>query len=223
MRAHPLACLALLLLLPATTAAADTTIATSEEAKPKPPTRKELRIGTLLGGADIGDVEGFSGGLHLALGYRRGDLGIIGELQSVSVGDDVYDLPADQQGSRRHGRSTRGALMARLNVLSGSPDGPISGDLWLEGGVGYEHVSWHPGGVLDRPFAAFTVGGELDARPGKGPRPRHVGPYVGIRTQLARDPDRGEMVTCGGPCSRATRPSPLDVSIYAVFGVHTGR
>jgi hypothetical protein len=210
--ALPLVCLSIA--LSAATAAAQATIAADV---PKPPKRVELRLGTLLGSGDVGDSRGFSGGLHVAVGARRGDFGALAELQYAGIGDSPGNL------APRRGRVTRAALVGRWNALSGGPDAPLSGDLWIEGGVGYEHVMWNRGGVMDRPFVALGFGSELDARPRPGGKRRHVGPYIGIRTQLARGPESTEMPTCGGPCTRATRPSSLDARIYVVFGVHTGR
>jgi len=211
--ALPLVCL---LAAPATSsdAIAESAIATDA---PRPPKRLELRLGTLLGSGDVGDARGFSGGLPVAVGVRRGDAGAIAELQYAGIGDSLAST------SPRRGRVTRAALVGRWNALSGSPDAPVSGDLWIEGGVGYEHVMWNRGGVMDRPFVALGFGSELDARPRPAGKRRHVGPYVGMRTQLARGPESTAMPTCGGPCTRATRPSSLDASIYVVFGVHTGR
>jgi hypothetical protein len=195
-------------------AAAETTIAADA---PRPPRRLELRLGTMLGSGDVGDSHGFSGGLHTAIGVRRGELAALAELHYGGIGDSV------SRASPRRGRVTRLALIGRWNVLSGGPSAPLSGDLWVEGGAGYEHVMWNRGGVLDRPFVAAGFGTELDARPSPGGKRRHVGPYIGLRTQFARGPRSDEMPTCGGPCTRATRPSSTDASIYVIFGLHTGR
>jgi hypothetical protein len=208
--AVPLVCL----LAAADPVTAETAIASDAARRPR---RIELRLGTLMGSGDVGDSRGFSGGLHAAVGLRRGDHGALAELQYASVGDNLGNL------APRRGRVTRTALLGRWNVLSGSPDGPVSGDLWIEGGVGYEHVMWNQGGVMDRGFVALGFGSELDARPSPAGKRRHVGPYIGFRTQLARGPQSTAMPTCGGPCTRATRPSSLDASLYVVFGVHTGR
>ncbi len=214
MRAASIAAALPLVCLLAGSAAAETAIAGEV---PKPPRRVELRLGTLMGSGDVGDARGYSGGLQAAVGVRRGDHGMLAELQYASIGDSL------SRESPRRGRVTRAALLGRWNVLSGGPDGPVSGDLWIEGGVGYEHVMWNRGGVMDRPFLAMGFGTELDARPSPGGKRRHVGPYLGFRTQLARGPQSEDMPTCGGPCTRATRPSSLDASLYVVFGIHTGR
>lgn len=214
MRAAPCFAAVCLIATASSVATAESVIVTSV---PAPPRRVELRLGTMLGSGDVGDARGFSGGLHTAIGVRRGELGLLGELHYAGVGDALTRLEP------RRGRATRAALLGRWNVLSGSPDAPVSGDLWIEGGVGYEHVAWNQGGVLDRPFAALGFGAELDARPRPGGKRRHVGPYLGFRTQLARGPASDAMPTCGGPCTRATRPPSLDASLYVVFGLHTGR
>lgn len=141
MRPGTAATLVLAALLPApllsAPAAANTIATDAAPASPKPPARREVRLGGGLGTTDVGDADGSAGLFVGALGYRRGDLTILGELQYADAGD--------------------------------------------------------------------------------------AGPYFGIRSHFAVDPDRGEMVTCGGPGTRATRPSRLDISGYFVFGIHTGR
>ena len=207
------------LLLASTPAAADQVVIAGGEMEPVPfpgeraERRLDLRLGMLLGGADIGEVDGLSYGLHSQLGYRIGDVTVFGEYDYYRVGDS----PGEDE--MRRGRASRFGLTGRYSLLNGS-GGSLGGDLWLEAGAGYERVTWREGGVLYRPDLALGFGVELDT---KHARARHLGWYLGFRSVLARAPEASGPSTCGGPCTMATPPSRNDVSLFFIAGLHWGR
>jgi hypothetical protein len=184
------------------------------------PRRVEGRLGMLVGGSDVGDADGFAMGVSAGLGYRVGDVTLRGLFDHFRVGD------GDEELMDRRGRSTRigGALRYSFANTGDDDDGP-NADFWGEIGFGYEHVAWHAGGVLDRPSGEVAIGFELDAvgkerSPG---RRRHVGWFVAFRTLLARGPEMDGPAVCGGPCSKATKPSRIDASMFFELGLHWGR
>jgi hypothetical protein len=184
------------------------------------PRRVEGRFGMLMGGSDVGDADGFAMGVSAGLGYRIGDVTLRGLFDYFRVGD------GDDELMDRRGRSTRvgGALRYSFANTGDDDDGP-NADFWGEIGFGYEHVTWRAGGVLDRPSGELAIGFELDA-PGKERSPgrrRHLGWFVAFRTLLAQGPEMDGPAVCGGPCSKATRPSRLDASMFFELGVHWGR
>jgi hypothetical protein len=204
-------------------AAAQTAIATSAPPAPPAERRLEARAGMLLGGSDVGDADGFSLGVTTGLGYRIGDLTLRARLDHYRTGDS-----SDEAAGRR-GRGTRvgGAVRYALASARASADrdrGGIGVDFWGEIGAGLEHVAWRRGGVLDRPSGEVALGFELDGygRAQRGRR-RHIGYFMGFRALFAQGPAMDGPAVCGGPCSRATRPSRLDTSMFYEIGVHWGR
>jgi hypothetical protein len=182
--------------------------------------RSELRIGALLGGTDVGDVSGSSGGIHLGLGHRLGDFTFSGEYQYLGVDEDG----PENDGAGRHGRTSRLGASARYLLVGLASEAPIGVDFWGEIGGAWEHVSWTEGGVLDRPALSLGFGMDIDGRPGRdGGRPRHTGLFVAFRASVARGPRPDGEPTCGGPCDRATLPSRADTSLYLSTGWHFGR
>src|SRR6185436_20845274 len=111
------------------------------------PTYKQVdgRVGLLLGGSDVGDADGFSAGVSGALGYRVGDLTLRGLFDYYRVGD------GSDEAMNRKGRATRVGGALRYSLAHNKYDASFGADFWGELGVGYEHVSWRQGGVLDRP------------------------------------------------------------------------
>src|SRR5438874_6368401 len=92
-----------LLLALTATAAAQTYVARdsySEPPAPRQPRFVDGRIGMLLGGADVGDADGFSIGASGALGYRIGDITLRGLFDYYKVGD------GSDEAQDRHGRAT---------------------------------------------------------------------------------------------------------------------
>jgi len=184
------------------------------------PRRVEGRLGMLMGGSDVGDADGFAMGVSAGLGYRVGDVTLRGLFDYFRVGDGGDEL------MDRRGRSTRvgGALRYSFANTGDDDDGP-NADFWGEVGFGYEHVAWRAGGVLDRPSGELAVGFELDA-PGKERSPgrrRHLGWFVDFRTLLAQGPEMDGPAVCGGPCTKATKPSRIDASMFFELGLHWGR
>lgn len=184
--------------------------------------RIEGRIGMLLGGSDVGDADGFSLGLVSGLGYRIGDVTLRGRFDHYRVGDGANESAA------RNGRATRLGAAVRYSLANSyQPERTRSGvgvELWGEAGIGWEHVAWRPGGVLDRPSGELAIGFELDRFGERSyQRRRHIGYFLGFRTLIARGPATDEPAMCGGPCDRPTRPSRIDLSMFFEFGVHWGR
>lgn len=213
-------CLALLLAL-TSVAGADATVARDGgEPAEKPKARRvEGRVGMLFGGADVGDADGFSAGVSAGLGYRIGDVTLRGKLDYFRTGDGAGEALA------RNGRSTRLALAGRYSFVNNGDGSGLGLDFWGEAGLGIEHVAWRPGGVLDRPSAELAVGFDLDARGDNDERGRrrHVGYFMNFRSIVGQGPEMDGPAVCGGPCTRATRPSRVDVTMFFEFGLHWGR
>lgn len=205
-----LAALTLTLLAPMASA---NTIAIS--APPEEPIAKRLEfdVGMLLGGMDIGKIRASTTGLAVNVGMRLGELSILGEV-------DYMSLRASERGTM-----TRVGVTSRYSLVPlGEEGGFATSDIWLEGGVGWEHVAWRSGGVLDRADAAVGIGWQaniiMDRR---SKHPRYLGPYFALRTFIAEGPSSDGMPTCGGPCDRETLPSSTDVSFMFHMGVNWGR
>ena len=182
--------------------------------------RTEGRVGMLIGGSDVGDADGFSIGVSAGVGYRLGDLTLRATLDHYRTGD------SSDEGNVRRGRGTRVGGAARYsfaNTGESRSDGGLAVDFWGEAGIGVEHVAWREGGVLDRPSGELAVGFELD---GQGERThgrrRHVGYFMDFRTLIAQGPEMDGPAVCGGPCSRATKPSRTDISMFFELGLHWG-
>jgi hypothetical protein len=212
--------LAVALLAAASTASAQTMVADEYAKKPPLPREIDGRMGMILGGADVGDADGFSVGFAAALGYRIGDITARALFDYYRVGDNATETLA------RKGRGTRVGGALRYSFANLGPDSKVGVDFWGEGGLGYEHVAWRKGGVLDRPSGELAVGidiarrGERNAR---GDR-RKIGYFMAFRSHIAQGPEMdGAMAVCAGPCSQATKPPRTDVSMFFELGVHWGR
>lgn len=185
--------------------------------------RTEARFGMLIGGSDVGDADGFSLGFSGALGYRLGDVTLRGIFDYYRIGD------GGDEAMSRSGRATRLSGALRYSMISASSEasnGAGTGvDLWTELGIGLEHASWREGGVLDRPSLGLALGFDFEGR-GKrrtdGTR-RRGGYFMAFRTHLAQGPEMDTPAVCGGPCTRATKPSRVDASMFFDFGFHFGR
>jgi hypothetical protein len=219
-----LACLTLL----ATTTAASANVVASDgysmPAEKAAERRVEGRVGMLLGGSDVGDADGFSLGVSAGLGYRIGDVTLRGLFDHYRVGDSTTEANV------RRGRGTRvgGALRYSFanNYDSDRDRKGLGIDLWGEAGIGLEHVSWRAGGVLDRPSGELAVGFELDGygrRHDRANSRRHVGYFMAFRSLIGQGPEMEGPAVCGGPCTKATKPSRIDVSMFFEFGLHWGR
>ncbi|CAN5757741.1 hypothetical protein BH11MYX2_BH11MYX2_23330 [soil metagenome] len=216
--------LALLMSVPAVAAA--NTVATdgvSYSERPDRPwggeQRVEGRLGWLIGGADVGDANGWSTGISGGIGYRVGDVTLRGTVDYYRIGDGGDD------SRDRHGRSLRWGGALRYSLLHSATDDAPTVDFWGEVGMGYEHAAWAQGGVLDRPSGEIAIGYDLDAS-GKERSPgrrRHIGYFMAFRTLLAEGPGMPGPAVCGGPCDKATKPSRLDTTMFFELGMHWGR
>ncbi len=189
------------------------TIAISAPPEKPLPKRVELDIGLLIGGIDLGTTRASSTGVGISAGMRVGEMSLLGEFNHFS-------LRAQERGSLN-----RVGLIARYSIVPlGDEESFGTGDLWVEAGAGWEHLTWRSGGVLDRPDLALGFGWQGNVvMDRKSDHPRFFGPYFALRALIAPGPATSEEATCGGPCDRATRPSPTDVSIMFHMGVNWGR
>lgn len=189
------------------------TIAISAPPEEPIPKRVELNVATLLGGLDLGRDYADANGVQVSAGLRVGDLSVLGEL-------DYFGVRADERG-----KLTRVGLTSRYSLVPiGNSDGFATSDVWVEGGLGWENLSWNSGGVLDRPDIALGIGWQANVvMDRKSEHPRYLGPYFALRTLVAQAPQSDDMATCGGPCDRATRPSATDVSFFFTMGLNWGR
>ena len=211
---------AALVLLP-TLAAAETYVATDGYARPpKAHTVVDARLGMMLGGSDVGDADGFSIGASGALGYRINDITVRGLFDYYRVGD------ASDETMHRRGRAMRFGGALRYSFANTGRESRGNADFWGELGVGYEHIAWRRGGILDRPSGEVAIGLDLGRRgePNARGQRREIGYFMAFRTLVAQGPEmEGVMATCGGPCSEATKPPRTDVSMFFELGVHWGR
>lgn len=223
----------LLLLAAASTASAnvvatDSMVTGSVAREPEKPLsqRIEGRFGMLLGGADVGDADGFSVGVSAGLGYRIGDATVRALFDHYRVGDSE-----GESSVVRRGRGTRVGGAVRYSFANNNPSyektsGGLGIDFWGELGLGYEHIAWKQGGVLDRPSGELAVGFDLDVygrRKGDSARRRHLGYFMAFRTLVGRGPEMDGPAVCGGPCTMATKPSRIDISMFFEMGLHWGR
>src|SRR5262245_39843391 len=156
--------LAAALRLVASTASAQTMVATDRIERDPLPREVDGRLGMLLGGADVGDADGFSLGISGALGYRIGDVTLRGLVDYYKVGD------GSDETLQRKGRATRVGGALRYSFANTGYDAKVGVDFWGELGAGYEHVAWRHGGVLERPSGELAFG--LDVA-GRGERNAH--------------------------------------------------
>jgi hypothetical protein len=183
------------------------------------PTRVEGRVGWLIGGSDVGDADGFAMGVSAGLGYRVGDVTLRGLFDHYKVGD------GGSEAMSRRGRGTRVGGALRYAFANTTDKEGLGVEFWGEAGFGMEHVAWRQGGVLDRPSGELAIGYEIDGRGRRDARnrQRHVGYFMAFRSLIAQGPEMDGPATCGGPCTKATKPSRTDVSMFFEFGLHWGR
>lgn len=192
-------------------------------ASPPAARRVEGRIGMLLGGSDVGDADGFSVGVAVGAGYRIGDLTLRALFDYYRVGDGTGE------SLDRRGRSARVGGAVRYSFANTYDDdrnrGGLNIDFWGEIGGGLEHVAWRQGGVLDRPSGEVAIGFELDGVGERRPdgHRRHMGYFMDFRTLIGQGPEMDVPAVCGGPCSKATKPSRIDTSMFFELGLHWGR
>ena len=178
----------------------------------------------LLGGADVGDADGFSIGVAAGVGYRIGDVTLRGRFDHYRVGD------GEMESLVRRGRGTRFGGAVRYSFANSYDNardrGGFGVDFWGEAGLGLEHVTWRQGGVFDRPSGELAVGFDFDgygSRDDRTSRRRHVGYFMAFRTLVAQGPEMDGPAICAGPCTKATKPSRTDASMFFELGLHWGR
>jgi hypothetical protein len=194
-------------------AAAGTQVATAVP-PPESPPAFDGRLGFLVGGDDVGNVEGTSLGVSAAAGYRRDDVTLRALFDYYRVGDDLD----------RRGRATRLGGAVRYSFAHTSYDSRFAADFWGELGAGWEHVAWIGGGVLDRPSAEGAFGFDLGVRGDHAGHRRAIGYFMAFRTLVGRSPeDPSAMATCVAACTQATRPPRTDITMFYELGVHWGR
>lgn len=189
------------------------TLAISAPPEEPVPKRVELDIGIMTGGLDLGTTNADATGIALSGGLRFGELSLLAEFNHFSV-------QASESGTMN-----RVGAVARYSIVPlGDEKSFATGDLWVEAGAGWEHLNWRRGGVLNRPDIALGFGWQgnfvLDE---KSDHPRYFGPFFALRALVAPGPDSDEEAVCGGPCDRATPPSPTDVSLMFHAGINWGR
>jgi hypothetical protein len=207
------------LLLLASTASADNIVATGETEQHPWPRGIDGRLGMLLGGADVGDADGFSVGISGALGYRIADVTLRGMFDYYKVGDGSDEI------MQRHGRAIRIGGAVRYSFANNGPDSTVVLDFWGELGGGWEHVDWRVGGILDRPSVEAAFGFDVGGRSNRDRlgRRREIGYFMAFRSLVGQGPEVPGPAVCGGPCTMATKPSRTDVSMFFELGIHWGR
>ena len=215
--------LALALLAVPVSASAQVVVASDGYAQPpRPPAPREIegRVGLLLGGADVGDADGFSIGGSGALGYRIGDITLRGLFDYYKVGDGAGEA------MQRKGRAMRFGGALRYSFANTGWNAGFLADFWGELGGGYEHVVWRNGGILDRPSGELALGIDLGHRSDVNARgDRHtIGYFMAFRSFVAQGPEvMDSTATCSGPCTSPSTPSRTDVTMFFELGVHWGR
>lgn len=206
-------------LLVSSVASANVVVATEVPDATPAPRLVDGRIGMLIGGADVGDVDGFSMGVSGAIAYKLGDLSVRALFDYYKVSDNA------DEAMQRHGRATRLGAALRYSFANNGDEPGFGVDFWGELGAGLEHVAWRQGGVLDRPSGELGIGidlgkrGELDRR---GHR-HEIGYFMALRSFFGEAPDMHLPATCAGPCTQATPPPRTDLSMFFELGVHWGR
>jgi len=199
-----------------TAASAQTLVATSEPPAPAAPRSFDARVGMMLGGADAGDVNGFSFGGTVGAGYGIGDNMVRATFDYYSVGDNADEV------MQRHGRTTRLGGALRHSFRATGHDSAMAANLWGELGAGYERLAWLHGGLLERGDAELAFGVDVGFRNTRSHERNTTGYFMDFRALLAEAPPSNAMATCGGPCSEATAPPRADVSLFFDFGVQWG-
>jgi hypothetical protein len=208
----------------ASTASANVVATDGVESHSTPLARRvDGRLGMLLGGSDVGDADGFSIGVSAGAGYRIGDVTLRALIDHYKVGDGGDEKMARRGRGTRIGGAVRYSFANTGDTVRG--DGGAGIDFWGEAGLGLEHVAWRAGGVLDRPSGELAIGFELDGQGvrGRDGRRRHVGYFMAFRSLIGQGPEIDGPAICGGPCTKPTKPSRTDISMFFEFGLHWGR
>jgi hypothetical protein len=156
------------------------------------PTR-EVGIGYLLGGAEVGGLSQEATGLAVAAGVRRDRWRLLGEYDALFLDD----------GQAVGGVVHRLGGFVRRDVSGyGLGDDAIwgGGSLWLEIGVGHQHVRAASGARLDRTDLGLGLGGDFTIVYAGGRR--SIGASYAARVLVARAPDLPAMAAlCTGACA----------------------
>ena len=200
----------------------------------RPPERPlsgwERELGARRGSMKLDGVDlDFKGGVFIAGGYRFDRLTVFAEYMLAGVG--YHSFTSEQIGDvvvagnsdgilHRLGLTTRVAFARGLSGVT--PDDTRSyGELWLEGGVGEDIISWDNGGVMRRPDVVLGIGvtGALHVLHRRG------GIDLGFRVAFGRRTDLdGAASLCSAPCTQATPPATWgDRSYLFQVGLAFGR
>lgn len=184
--------------------------------------RSDVGLGLLVGGFNVGHVGGTGVGTHIDAGWNKGSWLLYGEYDFLAIGESSYEVDDPIRG-----RLHRLSAMLRRSVadISGSRV-PLRGELWLEGGLGRQFITWNEGGRLGRNDLAFGIGAEMNIMARKDSADPHVfSIHYAVRTLIAEAPLSAKMEppTCAGPCDEPTGPSRWDLGVFFNMGITWGR
>jgi hypothetical protein len=180
--------------------------------------------GAFTGGSFYdGPLHGGGAGVLIAGGVRYDRVAVVADLDYSAIAEPTRlpfiatpghlvappALPEDG-ALRRVGLAARWSLVEARSLVGrkrGPPRAIDRDDLWIEAGVGREHVAWNTGPDLDRPDVAFGIGFDGSARSQPGETKAHAGVSIGLRVILAHDP---------------TDPRAIDHSIIGSIGFAFG-
>ena len=193
----------------------------------------EAGVAFAIGSFHTARVYNLAYGIDLAGGFRLNRLGFYGQYSLLALGsastytrygepalrsDGASDLSSHPSGLvQRLGLDVRYCLGRFIAATSGQA---LTGDIWVEGGLGAQFVRWNEGGALSRGDLSFGFGMQLGGR-----GPQHHGAYFfDLRATVAHSPasDTSSISTCAGPCDTPTPPIGLDKSILFTTGVIFG-
>jgi hypothetical protein len=132
-------------------------------------------------------------------------------------GSDPPDGKTPTGMAQRFGLSARYSL-GRFSTAAGGM--AMTGDIWVEAGLGEQLIRWNAGGELHRMDISLGVGTSFGARG----LHHHGAYYMAVRATIAHSPPSydSDVPTCAGPCDTATPPLGLDKSILFVTGIVFG-
>lgn len=167
----------------------------------------------LVGGYEVGPIEGPAIGMHFDVGRKFGKLRLMAEYDVVSIGENSSDpdiVDPVRGMMHRYGAGARYSF-ARF----GGRKVPIQGDFWAEVGVGRQQINWYEGGILERDDVAMGFGAQMNVLIGQYEKARIFNLYYAFRLTIADRPeDKDPIYGCAGPCDRPTGPYRWDVGIY---------
>jgi hypothetical protein len=140
---------------------------------------------------------------------------------AAALTDDGSDLP--MSSTQPSGMAQRLGLDVRYSLgrfIATTGGEALTGDIWVEAGLGEQFIRWNAGGTLHRADLAFGFGMQIGGR-----GPQHHGAYFfGVRATVAHSPPayNSDISTCAGPCDTPTPPLGLDKSILFTTGIMFG-